>query len=63
MEEDKILHTTYSLITHLLHSNVGKPKKMGYFCSNSTRHATHLNSVPGRVFCFLGVSVLFFSDV
>ena len=22
-----------------------------YFCINSTRHATHQNSVPGRVFC------------
>ena len=23
-----------------------------YICINSTRHATHENSVPGRVFCF-----------
>ena len=23
-----------------------------YICINSTRHATHQNSVPGRVFCF-----------
>ncbi len=25
---------------------------MYYICINSTRHATHKNSVPGRVFCF-----------
>ena len=24
-----------------------------YLCSNRIRHASHLNSEPGRVFCFL----------
>ena len=25
-----------------------------YICSNRIRHASHLNSEPGRVFCFYG---------
>ena len=25
-----------------------------YLCSNRIRHASHLNSEPGRVFCFYG---------
>lgn len=27
-------------------------KNYAYFCLNNTRHATHKNSAPGRVFCF-----------
>ena len=25
-----------------------------YLCNNRIRHASHLNSEPGRVFCFYG---------
>jgi len=30
-------------------------------CSNRTRHATHRNSVPGRVFCFIALPVFIIS--
>ena len=36
---------------------VGKLNIIPYICSNRTRHASHKNSVPGRVLYFYGYAV------
>ncbi len=29
-----------------------------YLCNNRIRHASHLNSEPGRVFCFMEIKTI-----
>ena len=52
-----LLHPLYSLLLILLVLLFALLNKLLYVCINSTRHATHKNSVPGRVFCFYAFTI------